>query len=292
MGMWKILLAALGVLAVFGAMASMFTVEQREQALVLEFGKPVRVIQEPGLYFKLPILQEAVIFDNRLLDYDAPAEEIIASDQKRLVVDAFARFKIENPLTFYQTVRTEEVLRPRLGAIINSNLRRVLGEVPLHAVISEDRAMLMRRIADSVAEEALSFGIRVYDVRIKHADLPQANSEAVFRRMQTERQQEAAQLRAEGAEEAQRMRAEADRERVVIVAEAERDASILRGEGEGESNRIFAEAFGRDPDFFAFYRSMQAYQTALGAGDTTMVLSPDSEFFRFFNGTGLPPLER
>ena len=292
MGMWKILLAAVGVLAVFGAMASMFTVEQREQALVLEFGKPVRVIQEPGLYFKLPILQEAVIFDNRLLDYDAPAEEIIASDQKRLVVDAFARFKIENPLTFYQTVRTEEVLRPRLGAIINSNLRRVLGEVPLHAVISEDRAMLMRRIADSVAEEALSFGIRVYDVRIKHADLPQANSEAVFRRMQTERQQEAAQLRAEGAEEAQRMRAEADRERVVIVAQAERDASILRGEGEGESNRIFAEAFGRDPDFFAFYRSMQAYQTALGAGDTTMVLSPDSEFFRFFNGTGLPPLER
>ena len=292
MGMAKILLAALGILAVFGAMAALFTVEQREQALVLEFGKPVRVIQTPGLYAKIPILQEAVIFDNRLLDYDAPAEEVIASDQKRLVVDAFARYRIENPLTFYQTVRTEEVLRPRLGAIINSNLRKVLGTVPLQDVISEDRSNLMRRIADSVAEEALAFGIRVYDVRIKHADLPQANSEAVFRRMQTERQQEAAQLRAEGAEQAQRMRAEADRERVVIVAEAERDAEILRGEGEGESNRIFAEAFSRDPDFFAFYRSMQAYQTALGAGDTTMVLSPDSEFFNYFGGTQAPTTER
>ena len=173
MGIAKILLAALGILAVFGAMASLFTVEQREQALVLEFGKPVRVIQTPGLYAKIPIFQEAVIFDNRLLDYDAPAEEIIASDQKRLVVDAFARYKIENPLTFYQTVRTEEVLRPRLGAIINSNLRKVLGTVPLQDVISEDRSNLMRLIAESVAEEAAAFGIRVYDVRIKRADLPE-----------------------------------------------------------------------------------------------------------------------
>ncbi|MDP6952062.1 MAG: protease modulator HflC [Alphaproteobacteria bacterium] len=284
-GFVKAVLAVLGVVAVIGVLASLFTVEQREQALVLQFGEPKRVIQEPGLFAKWPMIQEAIILDKRLLDYDAPAEEVIASDQKRLVVDAFARFKIEDPLKFYQTVRTEEVLRPRLGAIINSNLRKVLGTVPLQDVISEDREMLMQRIADSVREEAQAFGITVYDVRIKHADLPQANSEAVFRRMQTERQQEAAELRAKGAEEAQRIRAEADRERVVIVAEAEREGQILRGEGEGESNRIFAEAFSRDPDFFAFYRSMQAYQNALGSGDTTMVLSPDSEFFRYFGET-------
>ena len=240
-GFVKALLGVVAIIAIIGVLASLFTVEQREQALVLQFGEPKRVIQEPGLFAKLPLVQEAIILDKRLLDYDAPAEEVIASDQKRLVVDAFARFRIEDPLKFYQTVRTEDVLRPRLGAIINSNLRKVLGTVPLQDVISEDREMLMQRIADSVREEAMAFGIRVYDVRIKHADLPQANSEAVFRRMQTERQQEAAELRAKGAEEAQRIRAEADRERVVIVAEAEREGQILRGEGEGESNRIFAE---------------------------------------------------
>ncbi|MDP7539878.1 MAG: protease modulator HflC [Alphaproteobacteria bacterium] len=284
-GFVKALLGVIAIVLLIGVLASLFTVEQRQQALVLQFGEPKRIIQEPGLFVKWPMIQEAIILDKRLLDYDAPAEEVIASDQKRLVVDAFARFRIEDPLKFYQTVRTENVLRPRLGAIINSNLRKVLGTVPLQDVISEDREMLMQRIAESVREEAMAFGIRVYDVRIKHADLPQANSEAVFRRMQTERQQEAAELRAKGAEKAQRIRAEADRERVVIVAEAERDGEILRGEGEGDSNRIFSEAFSRDPDFFAFYRSMQAYQKALGSGDTTMVLSPNSEFFRYFGKT-------
>ena len=249
-----------------------FVVDQREQALVLRFGDLRRVIQEPGLKFKLPFIEDAVFLDNRLLDYDNPGEEVIGSDQKRLVVDAFARFHIVNPLLFYQTVRTEALLRPRLGASINSNLRRVLGTVPLQDVVSERRAALMALIRDSVRLEVADFGIRVEDVRIRRADLPQENSEAIYRRMQTEREQEAAQ----------RLRAEGDRKRVVIVAEADRDAQILRGEGEAESNRIFADAFGRDPDFFAFYRSMQAYQAAFGGDRTTMVLSPDSDFFSFF----------
>jgi membrane protease subunit HflC len=274
-------IAVAAVVALILVSTSLFTVEQREQALVLEFGDPVAVIDEAGLKAKWP-WQEAVYFDKRLLDYDAPGEEVIASDQKRLVVDAFARFHITDPLKFYQTVRNEAVLRPRLGSIINSNLRRELGNVPLQAVISEDRAALMDRIRQGVRDEAAAFGIEVEDVRIKRADLPAANSEAIFRRMQTERQQEAAELRALGEQEARRIRADADKQKVVIVAKAEREAQILRGEGEGQANGIFAKAFGKDPDFFAFYRSMQAYQEALGGEDTTMVLSPDSEFFRFF----------
>ena len=281
--------AVAAVVALILASTSLFTVEQREQALVLEFGDPVSVIKEPGLKAKWP-WQEAVYFDKRLLDYDAPGEEVIASDQKRLVVDGFARFHIVDPLKFYQTVNNEAILRPRLGSIINSNLRRELGNVPLQSVISEDRAPLMRRIRDSVRAEALAFGIEVEDVRIKRADLPAENAEAIFRRMQTERQQEAAELRALGAQEARRVRAGADRDKVVIVAKAERESQILRGEGEGESNRIFAHSFGKDPDFFAFYRSMQAYQEALGGEDTTMVLSPDSEFFRYF-GSDRAPLD-
>jgi len=272
----------LAIVALIAILSAVFTVEQRQQALVLQFGEVKDVIQEPGLHFKIPIIQDVITFDNRLLDYDAPAEEVIASDQKRLVVDAFARYHIDNPLLFYQTVRDEAILRPRLGSIINTNLRRVLGTVPLEALVSEDRGDLMRRIAASVRSEAAPFGIRVEDVRIKRADLPQANSEAVFRRMQTERQQEAAELRALGDQQSRRIRAEADREKVVIVAEAEKDSQILRGEGEGEMNRIFADSFGKDPEFFAFYRSMQAYQEALSGDDTTMVLSPDSEFFRYF----------
>jgi membrane protease subunit HflC len=280
--------AAAIVVALIIALGAMFTVEQRESALVLEFGEPKRVLDEPGLHFKIPIIEDVVYFDKRLLDYDAPPEEMIASDQKRLVVDAFARYRIENPLLFHQTVRTEAVLRPRLGSIINSNLRKVLGTVPLEDVVSEARAELLRKIAANVQVEARAFGILVEDVRIKRADLPQANSEAIFRRMQTERQQEAAELRALGDQQARRIRAEAEREKVVIVAEAEKDSQILRGEGEGEMNRIFATSFGRDPEFFAFYRSMQAYEEALGGEDTTMVLSPDSEFFRYFGELDRP----
>ena len=281
-GRISVIAIILVVAAVFATLSAAFIVDQREQALVLQFGDPIRIIQEPGLNFKLPFIQQVVRFDKRLLDYDNAPEEVIASDQKRLVVDAFARYHIVDPLKFYQTVGTEAALRPRLGSVINSTLRQVLGTEPLQEVVSEKRGDLMMRIRDLVRVEASAFGIRVEDVRIKRADLPVANSEAIYRRMQTERQQEAAELRAKGAEEAQKIRAEANRQKVVIVAHAERDSQILRGDGEGEMNRIFADAFGRDPEFFSFYRSMQAYQEALSGDDTTMVLSPDSDFFRYF----------
>lgn len=283
-GRFSVILIIFLVVAGFVTLSAAFVIDQREQGLVLQFGEPKRVIQDAGLFFKLPFIQQVVRFDKRLLDYDNVPEEVIASDQKRLVVDAFARYHIVDPLKFYQTVGTELALRPRLGSVINSTLRQVLGTVPLQEVVSEKRSDLMLQIRDIVRTESAGFGIRVEDVRIKRADLPEANSEAIYRRMQTERQQEAAELRAKGAEQAQKIRAEANRQKVVIVAEAERDSQILRGAGEGEMNRIFADAFGRDPEFFAFYRSMQAYQEALTGDDTTMVLSPDSDFFRYFGG--------
>ena len=283
-GRFSVILIIFLVVAGFVTLSAAFVIDQREQGLVLQFGEPKRVIQDAGLFFKLPFIQQVVRFDKRLLDYDNVPEEVIASDQKRLVVDAFARYHIVDPLKFYQTVGTELALRPRLGSVINSTLRQVLGTVPLQEVVSEKRSDLMLQIRDIVRTESAGFGIRVEDVRIKRADLPDANSEAIYRRMQTERQQEAAELRAKGAEQAQKIRAEANRQKVVIVAEAERDSQILRGAGEGEMNRIFADAFGRDPEFFAFYRSMQAYQEALTGDDTTMVLSPDSDFFRYFGG--------
>lgn len=278
-----------GVLVVVGlivASMSLFTVDQREQVLVLQFGDVRRVISEPGLKAKVPFLQNVQRFDKRLLEFDAPAQEVIAADQKRLLVDAFARYRIVDSLRYFQTVRNEIGLRSSLGSLINDNLREVLGTVSLQTVISDERAELLRRISRNVQAGSEKFGIDVIDVRIRRADLPAANSEAIFRRMQTERQQEAAELRAKGAEEAQKIRARADRDKVVMVAEAERDADILRGEGEGEMNRIFADAFGRDPEFFAFYRTMQAYEQALGEDDTTMVLSPNSEFFRYFGAFG------
>ena len=283
-GRFSVILIIFLVVAGLVTLSAAFVIDQREQGLVLQFGEPKRVIQDAGLFFKLPFIQQVVRFDKRLLDYDNVPEEVIASDQKRLVVDAFARYHIVDPLKFYQTVGTELALRPRLGSVINSTLRQVLGTVPLQEVVSEKRSDLMLQIRDIVRTEAAGFGIKVEDVRIKRADLPEANSEAIYRRMQTERQQEAAELRAKGAEQAQKIRAEANRQKVVIVAEAERDSQILRGAGEGEMNRIFADAFGRDPEFFSFYRSMQAYQEALTGDDTTMVLSPDSDFFRYFGG--------
>ena len=283
--MSKGLTIGLGVIAaavLFLGWNSVFTVPQWKQALVLQFGKPVQVITEPGLHFKLPIVQDVALFDRRVLEFDAPKEEIIASDQKRLVVDAFTRYRIVNPLKFFQTVNNEAVVRTRLAAIINASIRQALGTVPLQDIISGDRAALMVQIRDIVNGEAVDFGIDVIDVRIKRADLPEENSEAVFRRMQTEREREAKELRAEGAEEAQKVRAIADRKRVILVAEAKKEAQITRGQGDSEAVRIFASAFGQDVEFFAFYRSMEAYRVALGSEDTTMVLSPDSEFFTYF----------
>ncbi len=279
-------LAIAAVIIGIAGFNSLYTVHQVQQVLLLQFGEPVGVVREPGLKFKIPFVQDVTYIDKRILDLDAPPEEVIASDQKRLVVDAFARFKITDPLKFYQTVGNEAVARSRMGSLINSNLRQVLGSEAFSTVLSGKRDALMKRIRDLVNEEAKDFGIFIVDVKIKRADLPQANSQAIYRRMQTERLREAAEFRAQGAETAQRIRSRADREKTVLIAEAQKQSEILRGEGDGKAVKIFADAFGKDKDFFAFYRSMQAYGKALGTDDTTMVLSPDSEFFRFFGSIG------
>lgn len=279
-----IVLVVAGIVGL-AAIGAAFTVHQTQQAIVFQFGDPKRVLKEAGLYFKIPFIQDVSYMDKRILDLDSPVQEVIASDQKRLVVDAFARFKISDPLRFYQSVGNEQVARSRLATVLNSSTRRVLGESSFEAVVRDSRSDLMNKIATQMNAEAAKFGIEIVDVKIRRADLPQANSEAIYRRMQTERQREASEFRAQGQEQSQRIRSRADREVTVLKAEATRDAEKLRGEGDSERNQIFADAYGRDPDFFKFYRSMQAYEKSLEGGDTTLVLTPDSEFFRFFRGS-------
>jgi len=277
-------------LAAAAAYFSFFIVHQNEQAIVLEFGRPERIITEPGLYTRIPIVQTVDYFDKRILDLDTAPQEVTASDQKRLTVDAFARYRIIDPLKFYQTVRYERNVRSRLGPIIESSLRRVLGGSPFQDLVKDKREALMKRIAQVVNEEGKEFGLEVVDVRIKRADLPEQNSKNIFDRMRAERQREAAEFRAEGVGGANRIRANADREVTVIKADATREGERIRGDGDAERNRIFAEAFSRDPDFFAFYRSMQAYETGIKSADTRMLLTPDGEFFKYFtNPNGGPP---
>ena len=261
---------------------SLFIVKEINQAIVLQFGDPKRIIKVPGLQVKIPFIQNVVFLDRRILSLDPAPEEVIASDQKRLIVDAFARFKIVDPLKFYISVGNERVARSRLATIINSRLRSVLGTQSLATLLSEDRTKQMAIIQEGVNTEAEKFGIQIIDVRIKRADLPQANSEAIYRRMQTEREREAKEFRAKGAEMAVTITSTADKEVTVILANAKKQSEIMKGEGDGLRNKIFAEAFGKDPDFFAFYRAMQAYETALIGGETSLILSPDSEFFKFF----------
>ena len=275
------------VLGVIGFL-SVFTVEQTESALVLQLGEPKREITVPGLQFKIPIIQNVIKIDNRILHLDAEPAEVIASDQKRLVADAYLRYKITDPLLFFQAVTTEAAANIRLQSLLESALRETLGTQPLNAIISGQRLALMETVTQITSGQAEGLGITVIDVRIKRADLPEDNSVAVYQRMRTGREQEARQIRAEGAEAALRTRAQADREVTVILANARRDSEILRGLGDAEAIKLFADAFGQDIEFFSFYRSMQAYRTALGADDTTMVLSPDSDFFQFFrNMTGV-----
>jgi modulator of FtsH protease HflC len=276
------LVAALIVVALIVAYGTLFTVYQTRQALVVRLGEPVRVITEPGLNYKIPLIDSVITIDKRILDLENPAQEVIASDQKRLVVDAFARYRIKDVLKFYQTVGNVEFANSQLSILLNSALRRVLGEATLTQVVRDQREHLMGRVREQLNTEAQGYGIAVVDVRIRRADLPEQNSQAVYQRMQTERQQEAAQYRAEGAQKAQELRARADRDVTVLLAEAQSKGERTRGEGDGERNRIFADAYGRDPDFFAFYRSMQAYEAGLRSNDTRMLLKPDSEFFRFF----------
>ena len=289
-----------GVVAAVAYFA-LFIVHQNEQAIVLEFGKPVRIISEAGLYWKVPVVQTVDYFDKRILDIDTAEQEVTAADQKRLKVDAFARYRIVDPLLFYKAVRDERNVRTRLGPIVESSLRRVLGSATFSDLVREKREALMKRIAQQVNEEGKEFGLEVIDVRIKRADLPDQNQKNVFDRMRAERQREAAEFRAEGTGAANRIRANADREVTIIKAEATRESEQLRGEGDAERNRIFAEAYGKDPDFFGFYRSMQAYEQSFKApdknatekqGDTRMIITPDSDFFRFFmspQGTGKAP---
>jgi membrane protease subunit HflC len=284
----RLLIVIAVALVVVGIVATsaLFIVDQTEQALVLQFGQPRRVIREPGLWVKRPFLEDVRPYDNRLLDFEPPPEEVIVSDQKRLVVDTYTRYRITDPLLFYQTANSEVAVRARLSAMVNGSLRRVLGNVTLSALLSHERPAIMKQIRDEVRDQGKGFGIDVVDVRIRRADLPEENSQAIYARMVSERQQQAAQFRGEGAEAAQTVRANADRERTVIIAEAQRDAQKVRGDGDAQSIRIYADAFGQDKEFFAFYRSMQAYRDALTGHGTSFVLTPDTGFFRFFENSG------
>lgn len=275
-------IAAILLMALVVAYGTFFTVYQTRQAIVVRWGNPVRQITEPGLNVKIPLIDSALHIDKRILDIESPAQEVIASDQKRLVVDAFARYKIVKPLLFYQTVGSVEGGNARLLTLLNSALRRVVGEVTLMQVVRDQREQLMAKMREQVDGEAQALGINVVDVRIRRADLPEQNSQAIYQRMQTERQQEAAQFRAQGSQHSQEIRAKADRDVTVLLAEATSSGERIRGEGDAERNRIFAEAYGQDVEFFAFYRAMQAYEQGLRHNDTRMLLRPDSDFFRFF----------
>ena len=275
-------LLVLVLAAAFVGYSSVYTVPETRQAIVIRLGNPVRVVSEAGLHFKAPFIDSVVYVDKRILDLENPTQEVIASDQKRLVVDAFARYKIVDPLRFYQAIGTVPAANSQLSTLLNSALRRVLGESSFQDVVRDDRDKLMKSIREQLDREAQRYGINVVDVRIRRADLPEQNSQAVYQRMQTERQREAAEFRAQGSQRGQEIRSRADRDVTVLLAEANAKGEQVRGEGDGTRNRIFAEAFGKDPDFFAFYRSMQAYEQGLGNNDTRMVLKPDSEFFRYF----------
>lgn len=272
----------LGIAMLVVGYSSVFTVSQTEQVLLVRLGEPIRVTTEPGLHFKAPFVDSVIAIDKRILDLEQASQEVIASDQKRLVVDAFARYRIKDALRFYQSVGSVQVANIQLTTLLNASLRRVLGEVTFIQVVRDEREMLMARIRDQLDREASGYGISVVDVRIRRADLPEQNSQAIYQRMQTERQREAAEFRAQGGQKAQEIRAKADREATVIIAEANSSSEQIRGQGDGERNKIFAHAYNQDPAFFAFYRSMGAYQAGLKSSDTRFLLKPDSDFFRFF----------
>jgi modulator of FtsH protease HflC len=280
----RALLAAAVALVVAGILvtSSLFIVTQTEQGLVLQFGRPIRVVTEPGLRAKQPFIQNVIIYDKRLLDFEPPPEEVIASDQKRLIADTYARYRITNPLLFYQTVGSEAIVRARLGALVSGSLRQVIGNVTLSALLSPERATIMLRIRDEVALQAKPLGIEVVDVRLRRVDLPPQNSEAIYARMRSERQQQAALYRGEGRQAAKTVRANADRDRTVILADAQRQAQEVRGDGDAKAIAIYAQAYDQDRKFFAFYRSLQAYRDALGGSTTSFVLNPSNSFFQFF----------
>lgn len=262
--------------------STMFTVDQRQQVLITEFGKPIRVIKDPGIHFKLPLIQESIFFDKRIIDLGISDQEVIASDQKRLIINAFAKYKITDPLKFYTTARTMEGLSAKINGILDSSLRQVIGEVTLSQLLTEDRGNVMKKIATEVSSQASLFGIEIIDVRIMRADLPKENSNAIFARMQTEREKEAREIRANGAEIAAKIKAEADKQRIIILAEAHKSSNLIRGKGEAKSNQIYSQSYGVDPEFADFYRSMQAYKKSFKEDKTKFITSSDGEFFKYF----------
>jgi len=279
-----LVVAGLLVLAALTFRLAAVVVDETNQAVVIEFGRPVRVISEPGLYFKIPFIQDVVLFERRFLEYDAQANDIITRDKKTLIMDNYAMWRIIDPLKFLQTVQNEAGATARLDDIIYSQLRVELGRYDLIQIVAEHRDRIMSNVTERSDQAAREYGIQVVDVRIKRADLPDENSQAVFDRMRTEREREARRYRSEGEEEAAKIRAEADKERTIILAEAYRKAQAIRGEGDAEAIRVYAEAFNQDPEFYAFMRSLEAYRKAFAAGQTTVILAPDSEFLRFFRG--------
>jgi membrane protease subunit HflC len=281
-------LAAICVVAVVAA-SSLFTVEQTEQVLITQFGEPIRVITEPGLHVKVPLVQTVISFDRRLLDYELPSEEVILGDQRRLIVDSFTRFRITDPLRYYQAVGpTEDGIRARLNSVVSSSLRRVLGNEQLLSVLSNNRGRIMGLIRDQVNGDMRNFGVSIEDVRIRRADLPEENTQAVLSRMQSERQRVAAQARAEGAEGSARIRADADRERTVLLAQARAEADGLRGQGEGEAIAIYADAFNRDAHFFRVWRTLQAYREAFASGTSRLVMTPGDDFLKLLREAPRP----
>ena len=276
-------LIVLAVIALIIGYSSLFTVYQTRQALVVRLGNPLRIETQPGLHFKMPLVDSVIYVDKRILDLENSAQEILASDSKPLIVDAFARYRVRDPLLFYKTVGSTDNANGRLSPLLSSAVRRVLGDATLIQVVRDQREDLMAKVRAQIDGEAKQFGIEIVDVRIRRADLPPQNSEAVYKRMQTDREREAQEFRSQGTQKAQEIRAKADRDATVIVAEATSKGEQTRGEGDAERNRIFAEAYSKDQDFFAFYRSMQAYEAGLPEGDTRLVLRPDSEFFRYFS---------
>ena len=280
----KLIIAGGVVLVILGVVASssLFIVEQTQQAIVLFFGKPQKTIQDPGLYFKIPFGEEVVYYDKRVLDLDPPKERMILADQKRLDVDSYARYRIIDPLLFYQTTRRVTEVPGKLSPIINSSLRRVLGNETLLEILSGKRATIMVDIQKAVNDAVMRFGMEIVEVRVRRADYPDETRSNIENRMKSEREREAKEFRARGFEMAEGIRADAGKQKIVILAEAQKKAETLRGEGDGLAIKIYADAFGQDPEFFAFYRSMQAYKKSMDSQDTTMVLSPNSDFFRFF----------
>lgn len=276
----KILIAATLLTILIASL--MFIVDQRQQVLIVRLGEPVRQISKPGIKFKVPFVEEAVFFDKRIIDLGLEDREVIASDQKRLIINAFTKFQIVDPLKFYTTVRNVNGLKGKLSTILDSSLRQIIGGVTLNELLTENRSSVMQQIRDVVSEQSKIFGIKIIDVRIMRADLPKENSEAIFARMQTEREKEAREIRANGAEEADKIRAEADKQKTLLLAEAQKNADILRGQGEAEASKLYINSYGRDPEFANFYQSMSAYRESLRKENTKMVVSPDNEFFKYF----------